>query len=866
MTQLIASHTVAEGDTFVCRRRRLRQSYSSSGSASAAIGPIVAILLLLSHQGEAFLHSQESCLRRVSLRYMVSSSQRIRSNKSVVLRNRLQATSIDYDDGSQSRLIQEDVSDMQALRQKIWDLEQQTHMLIKANDLQGALEGIQRLLEVIRVSSANAATASDNTMMRYMSQCLDRSVQTFAARTFNVKMESPSRARKHVMMGVEAIQLQLSSQFLSEPYNLLPKMTFLNALKALTQLIEVGRGEQHDPLLSNMSAAAFRILQRLVTGVGIRNKSSPLVVYEKDFCMVLNAFTESGRMDMAHRIIALQERTEHAPPLSPVAFSILLKGYGRLKDLQQVEMVLQHSERSKITPDTVMFNSLIDAYVNCNAIDKARGVFDRMQRPQDTLKDASATSFTCPPPNKRTYNTMLKGYANLGMLGAALELCEQMRRRHMCDAVTTNTLVHAAVVAGDFGMAERVLSEQTERQPKEAGSQHPNVEAYTELLDAYAKSEQLDKAVSILPLMQSRGVEANDYTYTCLIAGFGRAKRMEEAKKMMAYMRKIGMQPSVITYNALISAVLELEASNDDLDRWVDLGLKILREMIHAQVRPNAVTVSALVEALGRCDEPRVKEACTLVSKLEKERIISKGTPRVVTALVQTCGVGGDIKASLEAFRTLRKPDTIAVNAFLDACYRCCQDRLALETFKYYFHKRNGQAKLKPDVVSFSTLISALLKKNTSDSRGSALHLYNEMQLKALIKPDNALVDIVLKALLKTAQTNWLTDSDVRFVANVLRDAENLGWADGQLYRRKRAVRAVLADRLRETFNQDDDLYRLVSPDVGVDELFQKHGWNQVDSGFRLWGRNNDVADGEGVDKFLQSKGWNNVDSGFRIF
>ena len=48
------------------------------------------------------------------------------------------------------------------------------------------------------------------------------------------------------------------------------------------------------------------------------------------------------------------------------------------------------------------------------------------------------------------------------------------------------------------------------------------------------------------------------------------------------------------------------------------------------------------------------------------------------------------------------------------------------------------------------------------------------------------------------------------------------------------------------------------------DNLFQRHGWNEVDSGFRLWGpgkKNEDAAD-----DFLQSKGWNDIDSGFRVF
>jgi pentatricopeptide repeat protein len=45
---------------------------------------------------------------------------------------------------------------------------------------------------------------------------------------------------------------------------------------------------------------------------------------EKDFNMVLNAYSNTGRMHMARRVMDLQERVVGAAPLSPLAYSILL--------------------------------------------------------------------------------------------------------------------------------------------------------------------------------------------------------------------------------------------------------------------------------------------------------------------------------------------------------------------------------------------------------------------------------------------------------------------------------------------------------------------------------------------------------------
>lgn len=121
--------------------------------------------------------------------------------------------------------------------------------------------------------------------------------------------------------------------------------------------------------------------------------------------------------------------------------------------------------------------------------------------------------------------------------------------------------------------------------------------------------------------------------------------------------------------------------------------------------------------------------------------------------------------------------------------------------------------------------------------------------------------------MIENGRNGSLRASDVRFVAGVLRDAEKLEWGEGQLESRKRAVQTIMTGRYADTWEEESDLYGLTSVDEYEDGLFKKHGWNRVDSGFRLWGanlrrENRKLRDN---DDFLQSKGWNNVDSGFRI-
>jgi hypothetical protein len=125
----------------------------------------------------------------------------------------------------------------------------------------------------------------------------------------------------------------------------------------------------------------------------------------------------------------------------------------------------------------------------------------------------------------------------------------------------------------------------------------------------------------------------------------------------------------------------------------------------------------------------------------------------------------------------------------------------------------------------------------------------------------------ILKKMIEHGKNGGLTASDVRFVAGLLRDAEKLEWASGQLERRKRAIKTVMTGRVAGTWEEESGLYGLTDVDDNEDDLFKKHGWNKVDSGFSLWGSKltNAPSPQREKDFFLQSKGWNNVDSGFRI-
>jgi hypothetical protein len=112
-----------------------------------------------------------------------------------------------------------------------------------------------------------------------------------------------------------------------------------------------------------------------------------------------------------------------------------------------------------------------------------------------------------------------------------------------------------------------------------------------------------------------------------------------------------------------------------------------------------------------------------------------------------------------------------------------------------------------------------------------------------------------------------INDDDVRFTMNVLSDAKNLNWSRGELKKREMAVKGIFMGRISEAWKEDETRYGL-GTEKTIDPLFKKKNWNQIDSGFRLWGGGNfDGSEKKNapVDKWLESKNWNDIDSSFRI-
>jgi len=376
-------------------------------------------------------------------------------------------------------------------------------------------------------------------------------------------------------------------------------------------------------------------------------------------------------------------------------------------------------------------------------------------------------------------------------------------------------------------------------------------------------------------------MEPNEYHYSCLIGSLAREGKIDHAEKMLTHVHSTGIidrKHRRAIYNAYISGLVNRKGrhlantAEDDHDRHVDKALLILRKMIDERIMPDANTVAIILDGFGHCVRPRMKEAVTLVEKFENQKIIPKNHIRVTTALIRVCASSHNLDGALKCFRRISHPDVAAINALIDAAVRTGNDNIAIETFGRYFHGEIPRA--VPDVISFSTLIGAYLKKGTFDGSRAARELYHDMRFQRRILPDRGLVDIVVKGMVETSRACGVQAADARFVAGVLRDAEKLDWGEGQLERRKTVIASAMKKHVANAWEEEAELFGLLKRNSSNrkpnDTMFERHGWNEVDSGFRLWGEGKKEEEkkehSNSNDDFLESKGWNDMDSGFRLF
>ncbi|KAH7287902.1 hypothetical protein KP509_31G002400 [Ceratopteris richardii] len=232
-------------------------------------------------------------------------------------------------------------------------------------------------------------------------------------------------------------------------------------------------------------------------------------------------YIEHGYEDVA--LDCLQQM--HHDGLSPdaVTYACILKACGNIKDSKRGQEIHREIDRlGLLRSDQVVVSALIDMYVKCSMLEKAREVFNKLH-----IRDAV------------TWNTLIKGYIDNEQSEEAIELYEQMQSENICASnVTYICILKACSNLGDIKKAEEIYAEISRIELL----YHDPVLGNT-LLDMYAKFGLLQKAQEVFDNIHTRDV----VSWNALLTGYVEHGHPEEALNCFEQMEHDGVHPDNIT-------------------------------------------------------------------------------------------------------------------------------------------------------------------------------------------------------------------------------------------------------------------------------------------------------------------------------
>ncbi|OMO72388.1 hypothetical protein CCACVL1_17832 [Corchorus capsularis] len=265
------------------------------------------------------------------------------------------------------------------------------------------------------------------------------------------------------------------------------------------------------------------------------------------------------RQQPAHCIIFYLQMLQHSVVPNKFTFPCLIRACCLGNAVEEGAQIHAHIFKFGFATDVFCLNNLIHMFVNFQALEKARRIFDKM-----------------PSRDVVSWTTLMSGYAQLGLVDEAIKIFELMPKKN---SVSWNAIIAAYVQSNRFHEAfalfnrmrdEKVpldkyvvasmLSACTGLGALEQGKwihgyiQNNGIELDTKLattiIDMYCKCGSLDKAYETFKGLSCKGISS----WNCMIGGFAIHGKGKAAIELLKEMEKEAVAPDNITFLNILSA------------------------------------------------------------------------------------------------------------------------------------------------------------------------------------------------------------------------------------------------------------------------------------------------------------------------
>ncbi|XP_057826060.1 pentatricopeptide repeat-containing protein At4g39530 [Cryptomeria japonica] len=385
-------------------------------------------------------------------------------------------------------------------------------------------------------------------------------------------------------------------------------------------------------------------------------------------------------------------------------------------------------------------NSLIDMYVKCGQMDRARKVFDKM-----------------PERDVVSWNVMTAGYAQNGKFDEALKLIEQMQAVGVKpDSVTWSVLIVGYTEHGNVDEALELFHKVPKR----------NAISWTAIIAGCTRQGKVNDARELFEEMPEKNVVA----WTAMISGYAQNGCYVESLNVFQQMQLKDAEPNSVTFASVLPACANLAALGH--------GKEIHEDVIRRGFQSDLLVRNALVDMYAKCGS--LGDARKVFDKIYTRDVISWNA-MILGYAMHWCS-----KEALELFEHLQnsgaKPDHLTFVGVLSACSHAG----LVDAGQRYFDSMINEYNIMPELQHYCCMVEIL-------GRAGHLDQAKDFIMKMPIQPDSSVWRSLLSAcrihnntqlgeqvaefLLKSDPedpTNYVLLSNMYAAAGKWNDAENV--------------------------------------------------------------------------------------------
>eukprot|EP01018_Ginkgo_biloba_P019175 Gb_04167 [translate_table: standard] len=443
---------------------------------------------------------------------------------------------------------------------------------------------------------------------------------------------------------------------------------------------------------------------------------------------MIRGYAKYGSCEEALNIYYQMQRAGIHP--DKFTFPLVLKACASLSALQEGTEIHDHIIQSGFESDVFVVTALIDMYVKCDNIQRARELFDKMSE-RDVV----------------SWNAIISGYAQSGHLQEVLTLFHQMQLADVTpntitvlsvlqacahsaalqqgkwlhgyiirigfesDIVVENSLVAMYAKCGRTNIAWKMFDKMSRR----------TLVSWNIMIDGCAQSRHASDSFILFHQMEMENLKPDTFTMASLLQACTHLLALPQGKSIHAYVIRNGFESDIIVVTALI-------------DMYAKTGsIGFARQLFDKISKRNIVPWNAIIA--GYAQIGRFMEALALFNEMQLEDLkpnsVTLMSVLAACAHVAALPIGKRIHGYI--IKSGFELDVVMKTALINMYTKCGRIEIARHLFDKVCER---------NIAAWNVMIAGYTQSGHSNE---ALKLFNQMQLEE-IKPDLITMVSVLPA------------------------------------------------------------------------------------------------------------------------